>query len=1269
MNGNTSVLKINSSTLFYKSVFIFIVMYLFVNIGKASADIEDMADSKLNFDCNSLYYVQDDSDVFKVYNLVPGVQTTITSKKQYNLDVKSEYGGFSGRHPDTIALGPNSNGVLTMYQWDYVTFTREIDYVHKNQASKIAKAFSFPEFVNFRGWSGGEVNQKTGEIYFVGYNQNELGDEARMMIYDPSTRKISKSGILKPESSWETNFEKYKVQSDMAIDADGNAYIMVSKNTDYYLLRVVPDKKNPNNWRYNEVNHFVLDSDAEIWGMSFLNGMLYVNSNFYIYELNPLTGAWRNTNFLARNSFDFTACQMAPVIKGKVYFDANGDSILSKSEREADGVRNIEIQVYDKNKMHLGSQYTNGKGEYNFLLPSAKSTFYIRLKRPKINGMNAYQTWASGGNYEWKGSDNKGANIVVPSCHNNITIPNVNYYEKNCYGAREDGIDHSSNSIKLANFYSQIVMQTDRAVVHADFALAPSDRGDAPSSFGEVSHAVNSNAHLGSKIDADTYSKTSPKADKDNFDDGVQVRLENNTSWSNLQGFLFANSQKYNFRVKVKSDNGQKGFLNAWIALNSTTFSEKIASDLQDDNNAGYIEFNYTTPERIILNADNTTKAFYRFRYSTNKVSNILSYNPHIRSLNNYPWAIDGEVEDYMSIYQYKPKPKYLKGNFLVVNQNFNIRAGEQIDTKSHHQTALYTQIAGKKFSVKLIHHENSKISKDIGGNVNATIDFVEYNTKVPDCNNVKILKKNVNTLKIKPTQTIIPFDITLHNATDRGTFKITYQLSDSPITNATCSDIFVVRPKEFILSNDFGANLIGGKSNNGSIKALQSNGDISINYHQQAVNIAHVNSTLIKPLDCELDTNASNEVMITPYDIKNGIGNLTINYQNIGDVNVIISDKSWALNDKIYNDCLDILTNEHNQNGKVGCDIAIKTNLKFIPKAFKSTLGVSDFADKYTYISSDPLMHAYINMEISAILDNNLTAVNYNKNCFAKDVEYNIQFNDNNITDWNNREGESAKKRIMYVEKTGAKIIPSNKNSDGEVKLKTAQNNFINGTAHTNIGFNFERPSNPEKPFIIKFNDFNITNLKNTDNIKGLVYDGNGDAHMYYGRAHSKEPEYKVFDQDSVNADIYYEVYCPMYCNRSIYGTVQISNMDMQYKDWYINSAHAINQGNITKFQITQGLADLSKSMSDKTPKYYTDIIRNGIETLGVNKKSTQTPHSVTITFRSSSWLLHDPAFKVTFLGDGGKWAGHGQVNKTDKIGKILDVNGSKYTGQKIDW
>ncbi|MDR1285466.1 MAG: hypothetical protein LBJ88_04615 [Campylobacteraceae bacterium] len=1270
MVNSAYILKIDFLTLFHRCIFIFAVICLFNENAATKATIEALGDKKLDFDCDSLYYVQDNSNVYKVYGLVPESQTTLSSKKQYNLNVKSEYGGVSGRNPDTIALGPNEKGVLTMYQWDYITYSKEIEYIQKNQASTTVNAFSFDEFVNFTGWSGGEVNQKTGEIYFIGYNQYKLGTEARMMIYNPSTKKVSKSGVLTEENSLNLDFSKYNVESDMAIDADGNAYIMVSNGADFRLIRVVPDKNNPSNWRYSEVQKFALDRSAQIWGMSFLNGMLYVNLNFYIYELNPLSGDWRNTNFLASNSLDFTTCQMAPVIKGKVYLDENGNGILDGLERSNNGVKDVEIEVYNKNFKHLGTQFTNNRGEYNFLLPSAKSTFYIRMKRPQVKGVNSYQTLASGGKYIWDGPNNKGTNTVTPFCYNDTSIPSANYYEKTCYGAKEDGTEYSGYTLDSTNFYSKVIMQTDRAVVRADFALAGVDRSDAPSTFGEISHAMKPSVYLGSGVDADSFSKVGPNADQDKSDDGVEVRLENNASWSSLQNFVFSNNRTYNFRVKVNSNGKQKGFLNAWMAVNATTFSNKIADNLQDTKNSGYVEFNYTIPELVWKTTDNKTKAFFRFRYSTKNVTNIQPANPTGNKWDNIPWVIDGEVEDYMVTYYYVPVPKKVSGNFSVVNQNFNVKAGGKLDTEPRSQTALYTQIANKKFNVKLVHHEYGKVSTNLNDKVHVAIDFVEYNTALQDCDNVKMLKKDVIAFDLQPTQTIVSFEPTLQNITSSGTFKATYNILGSSEKNSTCSDLFAVRPKEFVLDNNFGSNLIGGKLSSGQIRALKNGGGLATDYNQQAKNIIHVNSTLKKPSACELNENVSSEVTIKQSDMKNGLGNIDINYHNVGDIDTIISDKLWASKDRVYNDCLDSLTNEHDANGKVGCDITIKAGLKFVPKALNSTFKISDSANKYTYISSNLSMHANIDMDISAILDDNSTATNYNKDCFAKDVEYGVQLINNNVTGWDNRSENGSSKRIMYIEKTGANITSNNKNYDGLAKLKTTQSNFINGTAHSNFGFNFARPSNPEKPFIIESSDFNITFLQDADDVKGLnPYSGDGSAHMYYGRIHSKKSEYIVPNQNSTNVDIYYEIYCPMLCDRNLYNLVQISNMDVQYPDWYINSDHDISQGNVTEFRVTQGNAKLSKSISDQTPKYYTDVIKDGKETLVVTKNSLDFPHSVTVTIMPNLWLLHDPAFNIIFPGNGGEWAGFGQTNKTDNIGRVLDVNPSKHIKQKVDW
>ncbi|MDR1078916.1 MAG: hypothetical protein LBL55_09725, partial [Propionibacteriaceae bacterium] len=80
-------------------------------------------------------------------------------------------------------------------------------------------------------WSGGEVIQKTGEIFFSGGECNSFnarGGAYRMMIYNPKTGNYRASGVIQPASASDDIFGSSdtscgrtavgKVSSDMALD-------------------------------------------------------------------------------------------------------------------------------------------------------------------------------------------------------------------------------------------------------------------------------------------------------------------------------------------------------------------------------------------------------------------------------------------------------------------------------------------------------------------------------------------------------------------------------------------------------------------------------------------------------------------------------------------------------------------------------------------------------------------------------------------------------------------------------------------------------------------------------------------------------------------------------------------------------------------------------------------------------------------------------------------------------------------------------------------
>ncbi|MDR1461317.1 MAG: hypothetical protein LBI78_06715, partial [Campylobacteraceae bacterium] len=453
-----------------------------------------------------------------------------TRVSEINPNVPSEIVLTTDFGQATLAIGPigPNSPTLRLYRWGYAWHgsgtTTATDYHRRMQyldsgGTNTWKNLSYSAVTDLSstktGWSGGEVNQKTGEIYISGQYDDTIQNDYRMGIIDVANGGTFKhSGRLQPKRP--TDSLTGGVVSDMAIDAEGNAYIMVGFGG-FWLLKVEVGNNN-GGWKYSRVKYISTLGGNNLannqWGMAFLDGNLYTgDTEGRIYRtnilLNQTTLVGDFTGLTSYGTRDLAACQMAPVIRGKVFIDADGDGKISSTERNADGLANVGIGIYDINKKYLGYVLTDESGEYSLLLPSSKTTFYVRMKQPQISEANVKQTWASGGRFEWRGNiGTKGNNTVTPECYNPFVIHEnttsstpsgdyKNYYSTECYGARADGIDGTDvNNFALSNFYTQVVMTTDLAVVVADFAIAPVDRSDAPQgtissksyNFGKTSH-------------------------------------------------------------------------------------------------------------------------------------------------------------------------------------------------------------------------------------------------------------------------------------------------------------------------------------------------------------------------------------------------------------------------------------------------------------------------------------------------------------------------------------------------------------------------------------------------------------------------------------------------------------------------------------------------------------------------------------------------------------------------------------------------------------
>jgi hypothetical protein len=1233
----------------------------------------------------------------------------------------------------TLALGPYKKEIV-LYWWDYSMYTSSksgrgssspIYYVRSN--SQLGSAISqSPSDIKLadRRLSGGTVNQKTGEIYLL----TEPCTSARSIsILKPDQSGIFRLSKKSPNLNYTVNSACRAFSSDMAIDADGNAYLLVNTidDKDYdksdYGYKLV--KVNPNDWSYDSImlqNNIMLDSNYA-WGMAFLNGKLYVATSenpAVIHAIDPIKGGTSSYgNIIMQDGKkygysidDMASCQTASAITGRVYLDKNGDGNIDgkdKTNGKYQFVPNIIVEIYSSlTGAPIGYQYTNSLGEYNFLVELSK-TYYIRIKQPQIYGINTHQTWASGGEFSWQstmGIGSNGINIVKPICHNtDAPIYEKEQYQnwysgsevkrryaKPCYGAKADGIDPSLNGIAAANYYTSVYMSTDLSVAHADFAVANVDRSDAPLSFGEVSHAVFQNGvKMGNLIDTDTKSLASSYADGDNNnglndEDGVEVRADSaSSSWKSLKNFNF-NNGKYFFRVKVN----KKGFLSAWVNINDNSVNlnnfasgTKIADNIGYNDNTGYIIFSANIDTKLAtdggyINGNKVSKLYkllFRFRYSSHDTSThnikLAPLNPpkESRTANSQPWVLDGEVEDYRASYQYVELAEP-KGILIVVNQNFNLGAG---DKKSLNPAdplfALYTQIVNKPFEVKMVYYDEngSGVAHTLeNSNLLVKVDLVDFNG---NCKSSPIIQ-NIYTSNITSPVNKLS-DIKINTALKNAAFKATYGFFGANINKTVCSpDTFAVRPESFILEGNFDGKLIGGSNNSGKIKAVEGGSKNSAHrYNQQGVNIIS-DAALIMPSSCTLFSNASGDCRVIVKNFTDGNADISIKYQNVGKVNISLTDKEWTSIDSGKNDCIvNSALNTQNSQGIVGCDAAMSKEMNFIPNNFAvDTVVHNVYSGDFTYLSDEAKMSAYADTTVKAMLFDGTVAVNYQKDCFANDVTYDIALTNDTPFGWGKR-NRTLKERLIFFQDNMV-IAGNNKAKDGIGTFKIEQQKFTNGTASSmRFGFNFGHSiTEAENPFRLNpAVDFSIIRTEDNDTKKVSATIGGDNITFFYGRVFIDDYEGK----SPIPAKVQYELFCRG-CTRNDFG-ILLSSMNTIDTGWFLNPEHNDMHGNVSYYK-SNGKSSVTNITS----------INNGFGTIRLRNNSGATPYQDIIRAAPHSWLINKPKnpaayeidFGVKFIGNISKdWAGKGMVNSSknygSNIGKVINVNPHNKTSKKIEW
>src|SRR5699024_6211625 len=228
-----------------------------------------------------------------------------TNNPLYQVDLRSAPGGTgvvqaialfntgAGTYNATIALGPagSASGPMTMFFWYFTTgITRA---VQQGDTTVYDMLPNKPNAANGYGWSGGEVNQLTGEIFFSG-QEGTTTDGANywsLMKSNPTTGNyVRNPGRIPPQTPSDRPAQNRLVSSDMAIDANGNVYVLAYSGNNKSIIRYNVTDTDPSKWTYTTVFEFpsgTLNLNGVVWGMAFLNGRLYLaTSTRYLYEVN-----------------------------------------------------------------------------------------------------------------------------------------------------------------------------------------------------------------------------------------------------------------------------------------------------------------------------------------------------------------------------------------------------------------------------------------------------------------------------------------------------------------------------------------------------------------------------------------------------------------------------------------------------------------------------------------------------------------------------------------------------------------------------------------------------------------------------------------------------------------------------------------------------------------------------------------------------------------------------------------------------------------------
>lgn len=549
-------------------------------------------------------------------------------------------------------------------------------------------------------------------------------------------------------------------------------------------------------------------------------------------------------------------------------------------------------------------------------------------------------------------------------------------------------------------------------------------------------------------------------------------------------------------------------------------------------------------------------------------------------------------------------------GEFNVVNA---AGGGGDFSNSSSPQTWLTTQIVNKPFNVKVI-------------SLNATGTALKpYSGMVT----VSLGSTTQNVYFSGESSKVISFT---HDKAEKNiSFEITYGTGKS----ATSLDSFSIRPNrfEFATVEDRGL-LTSAVDYDIDLVAKGLGGTPSSGYSTTSADLT-IERTIANGANGDISFPAS-------FAITDGTAtNAKINFNDVGNVNVKITDMTWAAGD---------IANGDTPADCDGAYVCGELDTTFIPAKFDLSAVTMHNSDDstFTYLS-------LLNLDMFASIQATVTAQN---NLDAKTLNF-AQGAASNPLEVN-----------FIVPNQGARVAAKNEIPDVvDLAFVDGEKTIIWNDVDPDkrLFFNFPRTvDTAQNPFVVSGASITL-NVKSqyTSTFTGATQDvtgtevPTGSTTFIYGRSHA--PRQRYIDNNG-RALIYFEAYCfgtdanGVSCNKTLLpnGLNSRNTNDLR---WFINPDHNANHGDINNVVEKNALGRVNPTGRTGINPVAVDMTYNGGQGY---------PYKTTMQNSASDWLIYNQddagattnQFPVEFYREGGAWSGAHETDTTTNDHDATNTN-----------